>query len=122
MARWNGQLAAALERLDRPAEAEACYRESIAHDEWLTGRFPEIAGIHMVLSRNREALAHLLVRRDRRDEAKVWLDRAAQELDGLLTDEWMPRGPGGGLAERLARLAAAYKELGDTARAAELTE
>ena len=70
MARWKARLGASLLRLNRTKEAEAAYRESIAHDEWLADRFPDPAGVYFVLAPNREALASILLAGGRRDEAR----------------------------------------------------
>jgi serine/threonine protein kinase len=120
-ARWKARLGAALRRLDRPAEAETAYRESIAHDESLLGRFPDPVPVRFVLSTNREALAHLLLEQGRRGEARTLLDRAAADLDGIATDECGPRNLGR-LGERIANLSESYRQLGETARAAELAD
>ena len=79
MARWEARLGASRLRLGRPTEAEAAYRESIAHDEWLAGRFHDPGGVYMVLAPNRLALAGILRELGRRDEAKAMLDKAESE-------------------------------------------
>ena len=122
MARWKARLGASLLRLGRSTEAEAAYRESIAHDEWLADRFHDPAGVFMVLAPNREALARILLARGLRDEAKDLLDKAEAELGAIETAEANHRGGGGRLAERFSCLADSYNALGDTGRAAELTD
>jgi serine/threonine protein kinase len=122
MARWKARLGASLLRLGRSTEAEASYRESIAHDEWLADRFHDPAGVYMVMGPNREALARILLASGRRDEAKDLLDKAKAELESIGTAEAKHRGAGGHLAERFSCLAESYNALGDTRRAAELTD
>ena len=122
MARWKARLGASLLRLGRSTEAEASYRQSIAHDEWLAGRFHDPMGVYMVLAPNRRALAGILLASGRRDEAKGLLKKAEAELSAFANAKANHRGAGGHLAEEFTCLADSYNALGESGRAAELTD
>ncbi len=119
LARWNARLAGVIDQLGRPDEAVACYRESIARDEWLAGRVRH-PGVRWVLSWNRGALARLLLRVGRRDEARPMLEQVNTYLRSVATAGRPLRDMGVELAERLESLADSFEELGDDGRAADL--
>jgi tetratricopeptide (TPR) repeat protein len=122
LARWKAQLGAALQQLQRPEEAVRAYRESIAHDEWLAEHVPHPAVVRWVVAKNQGALAEVLLQLGRRDEAKALLDRATEELEALAADEPMFPGAGRSVTECITRMTGTYKELGETGRAAALSE
>ena len=122
MARWKARLGASLLDLGRSTEAEAAYRESIAHDEWLADRFYDRVGVYMVLAPNREALVSILLAQGRRDEAKDLLAKAETELTAIESARSNRRGGGGYLSQRFSCLADSYNALGDSQHAAELTD
>ncbi len=122
LARWKARLGAALQRLDRPEEAVATYRESIAHDESLLGRIDRPAGVYLILAANRDAMARILLAQGRRDQATDQLNRAAEALEAVARGKPGRRGDGDHLSERFSCLSDSYTALGDSRRAAELAD
>ena len=120
-ARWKARLAGALHQLGRSSEAETYYRQSIAHDESLLDRVGEPTGVHLILATNREALANVLMALGKREDARKYLDQAADELESIRT-EGREIGRGGYLADKLSCLADSYSRLGEKSRAADLKE
>ena len=119
MARWKARLGDALEQQGQLSEAEAAYRESIAHDESLLDHVPYSEVVQLILAKNREALARILQSLDRRDEAKAVLNQATDGLISIRINGWDNPGAAGPLAERFSCLARSFDKLGEKGRAAE---
>ena len=102
LARWKARLGLVLQQRNQLVEAEAYYRQSIAHDESLLGKFKDPAIVQMVLATNREVLAQIMMSSGRRDDAKELLDQATDGLIALRRNA--PRRPRRGRAFRSAIL------------------
>jgi tetratricopeptide (TPR) repeat protein len=120
LARWKARLASRLDQIGRSDEAVAGYRASIAHDEWLADQISDPAMVRGVLARNRDALARILIRVGRRDEARPLLDLAAADLLAVAEDGRPLRGAGEPVTKALEDLATSYDDLGNGPRAIEL--
>jgi len=123
LARWNGWLAKHLDRLGRVNEAVAVYRASIAHDEWLADQISDPSIVHDVLASRRAALADILIRLDRKDDARPLVDRAASDIvRNVGEDDCVLRGAADAVVGCLESLARSFRSLGEEERAAELEE
>ncbi|MDR3636473.1 MAG: protein kinase [Isosphaeraceae bacterium] len=105
---------AILERMERPGEAEVCYRRAIALDAELVERSPGYDRPRLDRATTREALGLLLLGRDQHDEAAAQFSAAAEELEGLASLARVPPP----LCRRLESLADAFDRLGDVDRSA----
>ncbi len=114
----HAKLGVTLQLLDRPDEAEACYRRAIETASALASGPKKPLRARLDLITTREALAALQLERDRGDEARTTLDMVVADLRALEKD----RGLKPPDAARIRTLADLYAKLGDEARSAEMTE
>jgi tetratricopeptide (TPR) repeat protein/tRNA A-37 threonylcarbamoyl transferase component Bud32 len=113
----HAKLGAASRRLGQTAEAVASYRRAIALAGDLIGRLSETGRPRLDRAITREALALLELEGGRGDAARALLDGAAEDLRSLGANGRGGQAP----PERFESLAEAYRRLGDTERAEELT-
>ena len=118
LARWNATLADGLAQLGREGEALDYYGDSIERDEWLAAHISEPEIVNQVLASRRAAMAAILIRLDRKDEARPLVDRAANDLrDSVGEGSRSFHGPEDRNADSLESLANSYRSLGDGRRA-----
>ena len=118
LARWNAALAEGLAQLGRQGEALDYYRASIDRDVWLAAHIPEPEIVEQVLASRRAAMAEILIRLDRKDEARPLVDRAADDLLNTVSEGGRSfHGPEDMNVGSLESLAASYRSLGEARRA-----
>jgi tetratricopeptide (TPR) repeat protein len=122
LARWNALLATLLDQLGRTDEAVAGHRAAIGRDEWLADHLADPTMVRGVLVWRRLALARILIRVGRRDEARPLLDRSAADLMTVAEDGRRPRGADEPVAGGLEELASSYEGLGEGPRAIHLRD
>jgi serine/threonine protein kinase len=112
-----GKQGATLQSLDRPDEAEACYRRAIDLSGTLFDRMERPWRAHLDRLAAREALAVLLTAQGRRDEALALADAMVAELGVLIPQKGMTRPA----IDRVHALVEIYQSLGQPKRSDEMT-
>jgi tetratricopeptide (TPR) repeat protein len=116
----EGRLGTVLDRLGQTSEAESSLRQAVALRGSLAERFPEGSYTTLLRTVARTALGGFLLKHGQSEEARTCLDACAAEVEETASQ---PRSPetSGLLALELDDLAALYRSLGETSRAAALT-
>ncbi len=113
----HAKLGTTLRRLGHPSDAEASYRTALDLATDLIAKAPGTNRPRLDRSDIREALAELLNENHRVEDARSLLEDALADLNEIPTRGRTSRP----MTDRLERIAEAFTDLGDSARAAQVT-